>query len=129
MIRSLCRSRRGAAAVEFGLIAPILLLVLVGTIEAGRAIWTRNALQFAAEEAARFSMVNRAADDVDIRRQALDCLPGLDPTMVEVAVVRESVNGTDFVRIELEVNLAWIAPLLPGGPMRLSGSSRVPLLE
>lgn len=128
-LHTLRRCQRGAAAVEFGLIAPVVLLVLVGTVEAGRAVWTRNSLQFAAEEAARFSMVNRFADDAEIRSQALDRLPGIDPAGVEVVVVRETVNGTDFVRVELGIGFDWAAPLIPGGPMRLTGSSRVPLLE
>jgi Flp pilus assembly protein TadG len=32
------RDEKGVAAVEFGLIAPVLLLMLVGTIEVSRAV-------------------------------------------------------------------------------------------
>ncbi len=36
--RRLCRNAEGVAAVEFGFIAPIMLLMLIGTIEISRAI-------------------------------------------------------------------------------------------
>jgi Flp pilus assembly protein TadG len=38
--RSFHRDDRGAAAVEFGVLAPVMLLMLLGTIEGGRAINT-----------------------------------------------------------------------------------------
>ena len=36
--RSFRRDDRGAAAVEFGVLAPVMLLMLLGTIEGGRAV-------------------------------------------------------------------------------------------
>jgi Flp pilus assembly protein TadG len=36
--RSFGRDDRGAAAVEFGVLAPVMLLMLLGTIEGGRAV-------------------------------------------------------------------------------------------
>lgn len=44
---------RGATAVEFALIAPILLSLLLGAVEAGRFIWIDAALDHAMREAAR----------------------------------------------------------------------------
>lgn len=61
MIRSPLRSspaQGGNALVEFALIAPVLLLVLFGTIEAGRALWLQNALHYAVQAAARCASIN-----------------------------------------------------------------------
>ena len=49
----LARSNSGATAVEFGLIAVPLLLIVFGTIEYGRLMWTREALQQTAIAGAR----------------------------------------------------------------------------
>ena len=54
----LWRRREGAAAVEFGLIAPVFLFLLLGTIEIGRLLWTQNALNYAVQEAARCTTLN-----------------------------------------------------------------------
>jgi Flp pilus assembly protein TadG len=48
----------GGAAAEFALIIPVLLLLILGIFEFGRAYLIQNNLQFAAEEAGRWVMVN-----------------------------------------------------------------------
>ncbi|TMH08287.1 MAG: pilus assembly protein [Betaproteobacteria bacterium] len=45
---------RGVAAVEFALLLPPLLLMLFGTTEFGRAIYTYNTLDKAARDAVRY---------------------------------------------------------------------------
>jgi len=47
------RSDRGAAAVEFALVAPILILLVVGIAEFGRAYNVQNSLSAAAREGVR----------------------------------------------------------------------------
>jgi Flp pilus assembly protein TadG len=48
----------GAAAVEFALVLPVILLILFGTIEFGRAWNVRQTLTDAAREGARVAAVN-----------------------------------------------------------------------
>jgi Flp pilus assembly protein TadG len=57
-ILNIARDPRGATAVEFAAIAPVLLVFLLGIIELGRALWTQNALHYAVEEAARCASIN-----------------------------------------------------------------------
>lgn len=53
------RSEHGAVAVELALILPILLLVVGGAVEFGRAFWFYDTLSKATRDAARYvSMVN-----------------------------------------------------------------------
>jgi Flp pilus assembly protein TadG len=52
------REDRGAAAVEFALISPLLFLLLFGIIEFGRAWNVRQTLTDAAREGARVAVVN-----------------------------------------------------------------------
>ena len=47
------RDRGGATAVEFAMIAPVLLLFVFGILEFGRALWVHNALQQTAIAGAR----------------------------------------------------------------------------
>lgn len=48
------RSERGAAAVEFALVLPVLLLVVAGAVEFGRAFWFYDALSKATRDATRY---------------------------------------------------------------------------
>ena len=50
---------RGQSLVEFALVVPILILVIVGIFEGGRAIYTYNALSNATREALREAIVHQ----------------------------------------------------------------------
>ena len=52
---------RGVSAVEFGLIAPVLMAVLMGTIEFGLMLYTYNAGGTAVRDVARRIATNRLA--------------------------------------------------------------------
>jgi Flp pilus assembly protein TadG len=58
LIRRALDERGGAAAVEFAMTVPILLLAMMGIIEFGRVLWAQNALHFAVEEAARCATID-----------------------------------------------------------------------
>lgn len=55
------RRERGAAAVEFAIVLPILLLFLAGIIDFGRAMYTQAIVTNAAREGARAAVVNANA--------------------------------------------------------------------
>ena len=57
--RRFARASDGATAVEFAIVAPVLLMLLLGIMEAGRALWTQNALNFAVEQAARCAAIDQ----------------------------------------------------------------------
>ena len=48
----------GQGLVEFGLVLPIFLALLIGMVDIGRAVWANNAVANAAREAARFASVH-----------------------------------------------------------------------
>lgn len=48
----------GVTAIEFGLLAPALFLLLFGVMEFGRMVWTQTGLHYSVEEAARCASVN-----------------------------------------------------------------------
>ena len=57
VLRRLVRDRGGGPALEFALIAMPLCLVIFGTMEFGRMVWTESSLTFAVEAAARCAAV------------------------------------------------------------------------
>jgi Flp pilus assembly protein TadG len=121
--------RAGSVAVEFALIIPVALTILVGIVEVGRALWIRVSLQFAVEEGARYMMVHQNAADADLTAFALDKLAGIDPDSVDLSLLRETVDGTDFVTVSATFQFYYVASLMTGEPFLLTGSSRAPLLE
>jgi hypothetical protein len=49
---------RGQAMVEFALVFPVFVLLLVGLFDFGRAIWVNDTLSTAAREAGRYAVVH-----------------------------------------------------------------------
>lgn len=58
---SLLRCLRGATAIEFGLVAPMVVLLLIGMVEAGIQFGTGLLLDSAARDASRFGVTGAAA--------------------------------------------------------------------
>lgn len=58
MSRSRRRHATGQGLVEFALVIPIFLFVLLGIVDVGRAVWANDSLANAAREAARWAIVH-----------------------------------------------------------------------
>ncbi|MEO5703438.1 MAG: TadE/TadG family type IV pilus assembly protein [Candidatus Limnocylindrales bacterium] len=55
----------GQSLVEFALIFPLILLLVVGFVEVGRAVFAYNTIANAARQAARVAIVNQLGDVTD----------------------------------------------------------------
>jgi TadE-like protein len=49
---------RGQGLVEFALVLPVFMVILISMVDLGRAIWANNSVANAAREAARFAAVH-----------------------------------------------------------------------
>jgi len=101
-------SERGAAAVEFALVLPILVLILFGVIEFGGVYNAQLMVTGAAREAAR----SMALDGVvaDAQAVALDAAVGIDPADLDVEVSPATCStGTDVT-----VTVRYDRPFLTG---------------
>jgi Flp pilus assembly protein TadG len=53
LVRTLVRNRSGHSAVEFALLAPAMMMFILGIGEVGRVMWLQNALDYSVTETAR----------------------------------------------------------------------------
>jgi Flp pilus assembly protein TadG len=82
---ALWRDQRGVASLEFGILAPVLFLVLIGTIDIGRMFYTRQGLEYATEEAARYYMLNPLSATSTVTSHLQSKMPGSMGAAVLVA--------------------------------------------
>lgn len=86
---ALLSGQAGQALVEFALIVPIFLLIVLGVIEVSRAVWQENTLAYAAREGTRYAIVHGSAGNpvafpgshqavIDTVRRAALGVPGVD---------------------------------------------------
>lgn len=114
-------AQRGAVAVEFALILPILLLLVLGIIEFGFGYHAWDATQNAAREGARLGAVSFSEQEIIDR--AKNAASMLDQTQLVVQVTcapeGSTVFGTctwaegDTVRVQVDYTYDYITPL-PG---------------
>jgi Flp pilus assembly protein TadG len=65
------KSQRGAAVIEFALILPLLLIVLVGTMDASLALYDKAVITNASREGARAGIVARNPPLTDAQIQQI----------------------------------------------------------
>jgi Flp pilus assembly protein TadG len=86
-MRRLIRNREdtsGQTLVEFALIVPIFILMMVGIFDVGRAIYTYSTINNAAHEAVRLAIVDQNATDVQDRAVSQAVGVGVAPGDVTV---------------------------------------------
>ena len=122
MFSRLARDGRGVAAVEFALLAPVFLALLLGAMETGRLLWTRSMLQFAAEEATRYALVRRDATTSAIEAIARSNLMAAGGT-VTITVT----SNANEIEVKADQDFTFLVQgLLPFGSVHLQGLSRMP---
>lgn len=128
----LAADRRGTALTEFALVAPLLLLMLLGLIGYGGYFWRAHALQQVANDGARAALAGLTAGERrDIAQAAvrseLAGLAGIDAdrALVEVA----EASDTIVVRLAYDASAEAIFNLgivpMPAAVIRRSAAVRL----
>lgn len=80
--------------VEFALVIPIFLILLVGLFDLGRAVFAYNTLTNAAREGARMAIVNQYEPSIIQRAKNASAIVELNAPNVEVHFYQEKDDGT-----------------------------------
>lgn len=126
MMRSLVRDNRGQELVEYALTLPILLLMVLGIMEFGVAIFTYNSIANAAREGARVGAVvrieaNNVQQAVDDVKEAVIARTGgvrLSEDDIDVAPLEDtgfqSIGAGDPISITVRYRHPLITGLIMG---------------
>ncbi|GAA1773524.1 TadE/TadG family type IV pilus assembly protein [Kocuria aegyptia] len=106
------RDERGAVAVEFGLVMPLLLMILFIIVEFGYAFNAQISVTHAAREAARTMAITK--DWSDAKDAALSSSPSLSPAKLHFPTEPTCVAGAP-VEVVLTYSLSGLTSLLPSG--------------
>jgi Flp pilus assembly protein TadG len=100
---------RGAAAVEFALLLPLLLLLVFGIIDFGRALNAQITLTQAAREGARLDAVGQSQPTVVSRTQA--AATGLSPVSVAVTACQPNAGATASGIVQASYTFKFVTPV------------------
>lgn len=124
-MRRLLRHARGASAVEFALVAPIFMLILVGLAQLGIVFFANAGLHNALAEGARSATVYPRPTPTEVEAQIEAGRFGLNPanlTINDFAYVES--GGTTYTDIAMTYTLT-LNFIVVEAPITLSQSRRV----
>src|SRR5262245_13276255 len=129
--RALAAGRRGAAAVEFAFIAPMLFLVVLGLMEFGIFAWNRHSLEFATEETARAVMTKTSTTASAVEADLKSRVSGISSAALTATVTQETVGPTTFVTMNITYtyNYFLLGSFLGLAPIVFQSQTRVPLRQ
>lgn len=105
-------AERGAVAVEFALVLPLLLMILFAIIELGHAYNVQISVTHAARESARTMAITQ--DWTDAKEAALASSPTLSAAKLQFPTQPACVAGAP-VEVVLTYPLPGLTGLLPSG--------------
>lgn len=119
------RNQRGAVAVEFAILLPLLVLLIGTVVAGGRLAYTRTMVQHVADAGARAASISRdaaaaqrtALDTVraDVEASGISCAHGLDTT-ADTSGFAVPVGQPAQVAVTVRCLLSMSDLLVPGLP-------------
>ena len=106
----------GQAAVEFALVLPFLLVMLIGIVEFGRAWNQHQVITDAARESARKASLYGATSEAEVKKVATDAMAaaGIDwrRATIDIDNLDGEGNSRVIVSIDLRYRFTFFAPLV-----------------
>lgn len=123
------RAGRGQTLVEYALMLPLMILIVVMLVDAGRAVYYFSVIHNAAREGARWGIIT-PEDTTGIEAAARANAVGLDPAALIIGINQTwNAAGTKIVRISVTATYSFtpVTPLvsnfLSGGMLTLQSQS------
>lgn len=139
------RGERGQAIVETALVLPILMLILLGLFDFGRAVYAFNTISNAARDGARIAIVDQRSDPDGVSLAAIEAanqatalgLDPADPNQIRVRYLKPDLSDAcpaawpswQGCVAEIRVQYQWraITPIVGAilGPITLSSTTQM----
>jgi Flp pilus assembly protein TadG len=106
------RTERGATAVEFALVVPLLIVLMIGIAEFGRAFQVQGTLSAAAREGVRLMALQN--DPAAARAAVRDAASSLDPGITDAQIVISPAScpvlnsGSTSVRVTINYPMPYL---------------------
>jgi Flp pilus assembly protein TadG len=118
-------SERGAVAVEFAILAPVLVMLLLGIMEFGRAYNAQASLSAAAREGVRVMAIanNPATARTAAKNTAVSLKPGLADTDIVFKNLDNPASSSCTSGTSISVTISYTLSTMTGiaGPFALTG--------
>jgi Flp pilus assembly pilin Flp len=109
-LSGLQREEKGVGAVEFALVAPVLLLLIFGILQLGTLFLANHGLRNAVAEGARYATIFPRPTEAQIRQRILDGRFGMRPDRITGPTFTwQEVQGSNPAYVE--ITMSYSAPI------------------
>ena len=110
-------NERGVAAAEFALLLPVLLMILLGTIEFGMIMYSRELITNASREGARAGIIQVSPKPTAGAIQTIATTyltgTGINPAAVTVTVTGAGGVNPATLTVNTTYRYPWLIPYIP----------------
>jgi Flp pilus assembly protein TadG len=110
---------RGAVAVEFALLAPVLIMILLGIMEFGRAYNVQILLSSAAREGVRVMAINNSA--AAARTAVKNAVTSLQPALSDSNITISPAACTSGAQVTVKITYTLSTITGIAGPFAMEG--------
>jgi len=126
---SFLRDQRGVTAIEFAITLPLLLLIVLGTLEFGRALKARNEMSHALSRVVRVINLDSNKTTEDIAEILGTYLADYGSEDLDVNVLSAAISGTDYMRISVGFPFHTIIPFSSVSTVTLDVDTLAPVIS
>jgi len=120
------RNKKGQSMVEFALILPVFLLLLLGMVDLSRVISANFVLDNAARSAARIGVISNDDDDIETVINNATTTLNDSPIVINITPDEDSRSSGDELSVEITYTVDIITPIVSniiGGSIDISGKT------
>lgn len=126
---SLLRNQSGVTAIEFAITLPLLILIVLGTLEFGRALKVRNEMSHALSKAVRVINLDSEQTTEAIAELLGTYLADYGSEDLDVDVLSTTISGTDYMRISVGFPFHMIIPFSSVSTVILDVDTLAPVIS
>ena len=128
LLRRFRRHQGGASALEFAMVAPALVFIIVGVLQVSLALYKGSTVQWVAERSLRTAMLDASVDAERLRQDIEAELAALGQDLViDLDFVVDDSGTVPVGRVQVGYTHAVYLPLMEPIQARFSVDSSVPM--
>lgn len=124
MLQKIRRDTRASSTVDFAFALPVLITIMLGTMQLGQYLQVSGTLRHALGEGVRYAKVYPDATQSDVIAEIKDEMPAVDHSKIKAVVfVRGTSSGINWGAAGIQYKLEPMIPLVPLPPITITETS------